>query len=190
MGTYPRVRPEVFPDMNGQSVHSLPSNRPGRRVPDETWVSGPEGARALVELSIPARPEALQLARLSAGFVAAKARLDYDEVQDLRLAIDELCLSLLRPDGANPRGRLLLSYSWDDIAVEITCTVTSEGDERLASATGRSVDAVAGHGGTRLAAGAISRQILDALVDDHAVSLGASRSYGWLRKCRTGTARR
>jgi serine/threonine-protein kinase RsbW len=178
------MRPEATPDMNGKIMR-----RPGRNRLDESWVGDVEAPGAMVELSIPARPEALQLARLSAGFVAAKARLDYDEVQDLRLAIDELCLSLLRPEGLGA-SRLLLSYSWDDHAVEVTCMVASDGDGHVAGPGGTSVEPSEGPVGTRLQPGAISRQILDALVDDHAVSVSAGRSYGWLRKCRTGTAHR
>jgi len=34
----------------------------------------------------------LQLVRMTAGVVAARADLDLNDVEDLRLAVDELCL--------------------------------------------------------------------------------------------------
>jgi len=155
------------------------------------WTSTrPSNAR--VELSMPARPDALQLARLSAGFVAAKAQLVYDDVEDLRLAIDELCLALLGPDAAfdGDGARLVLSYTWDDDAVEVSCAVEPADDGarwRVATAPPDHVTADPGGGGPP---GPLARQILDALVDDHAVSCSAGGRLGWLRKTRTGVTRR
>jgi hypothetical protein len=46
-----------------------------------------------IGLEIPARADLLQLVRLTAGVVAARASLGLDDVEDLRLAAEELCLS-------------------------------------------------------------------------------------------------
>ena len=43
-----------------------------------------------IELSIPAQPNLLYLVRMTAGAVAARADLALDDVEDLRLAVDEL----------------------------------------------------------------------------------------------------
>jgi hypothetical protein len=150
------------------------------------------GAAARVDLSMPARPDSLQLVRLSAGFVAARADLVYDDVQDLRLAIDELCVALLSTDDDDGR-RLSVRYTWDDEAIEVTCTVAAD-DGSLVAGTG--VGDAGGHSRLhdadetwqrmRFQPGDISRQILDALVDDHAVTTGPGRRVGWLRKRRIG----
>jgi len=140
-----------------------------------------------IEVTAPARPDSLQLARLTAAYVAAQADLLFDDVQDLRLAIDELCLSLLPAPGADGSdGRLTLSFSWDDRAVEVTCTVVDA--DGGAAADGD--DLQGGHDGDGLGSAAWARQILDALVDDHAVSYAPSRRLGWLRKQRVGAAKR
>ena len=50
---------------------------------------------AIVELSIPARPEYVGVARLAILGVASRMRFSYDEVEDIRLAVGEACTSVL-----------------------------------------------------------------------------------------------
>jgi serine/threonine-protein kinase RsbW len=50
---------------------------------------------AVVELSIPARPEYVGVARLAILGVASRMRFSYDEVEDIRLAVGEACTSVL-----------------------------------------------------------------------------------------------
>ena len=58
-----------------------------------------------VELTLPARPDLLVLARMTVGAVAARAEMAVDDIEDLRLAIDELCLSVtpVVVGGSGPR---------------------------------------------------------------------------------------
>src|SRR5207249_428194 len=50
---------------------------------------------ATVELSIPARPEYVGVARLAILGVASRMRFSYDEVEDIRLAVGEACTGVL-----------------------------------------------------------------------------------------------
>ena len=67
-----------------------------------------------VRLLIPAEPGFLRLARLTAAAVASRMGFTFDEVEDLRIAVDELCYFLL--GGRGPTGTITL-----------TCTISGDG---------------------------------------------------------------
>jgi serine/threonine-protein kinase RsbW len=48
-----------------------------------------------VEVTIPARPEFVSVARLAAATVAARQGFTYDEIEDVKLAVGEACASLI-----------------------------------------------------------------------------------------------
>ena len=56
-------------------------------------------AEGEVRLAVPAQPEYLRMTRLLAAGVASRVGFTLDEVDDLRIAIDELCFSLVGPSG-------------------------------------------------------------------------------------------
>jgi anti-sigma regulatory factor (Ser/Thr protein kinase) len=72
-------------------------------------------------LTVPARGEFLFLARMTAAAAASRADFGYDQLEDLRLGLDELCLPLLQ--GNSSSGRLQLSFSWSADAVETVVTL-------------------------------------------------------------------
>lgn len=118
----------------------------------------------LVELSIPARPELLSLARLTVAALAARADFDFEEIEDLRLALDELCSPLLAITTA---GHLNLSYQWARGDLRVTCT--------LSGAEPMPVDDTEHD---------LSNRILDALVDDHGSKHENGVATAWLSKRR------
>jgi len=138
------------------------------------------GGSGTIELAIPAQPVLLQLVRMTAGVVAARADLDLNDVEDLRLAVDELCLPLMGPAGHE--GQLLLRYGWDEESIEISCTM-APGD----AAPGNRGPEQKGQAG-RLR-DELSSQILDALVDEHGELTTDGRSGAWLRMRRQRPAR-
>jgi serine/threonine-protein kinase RsbW len=107
-----------------------------------------------VRLVVPASPEYLRLVRLTAAGMASRLGFTFDEVEDLRIAVDELCFHLLGDvDEVGPFGDtrtmdLVYSASADSITI-----------------TGRT-----GLSGAVPAPSELSEQILDALVDEHEVS--------------------
>jgi hypothetical protein len=55
-------------------------------------------AEVQVRLEFPARPEFLRLARLAAADLGSRAGFDYEEIEDLRIAVSELC-AMISGDG-------------------------------------------------------------------------------------------
>jgi hypothetical protein len=97
-------------------------------------------------------PEFLRLARVTAAGLAGRLGFSYDEVEDLRLAIDELCFGLTGPTGR--QGTVELRYVLSD-------------DELVVEGLGHFVDDIAPVGLTEL-----SKVILSALVDEHELGPG------------------
>jgi anti-sigma regulatory factor (Ser/Thr protein kinase) len=110
-------------------------------------------SEAEVRLSIPASPEFLRLARLAAAGLASRMGFTYDEVEDLRIAIDELCFSVV----GNTRrpGTIVLRY-WMD------------GVELIVEGVGQFDDGM----GTSPTLSPLSQQILSAEVDEHELTIG------------------
>ena len=123
-----------------------------------------EGA---IELTIPADSKLLRLVRLVASGLASTAGFDIDELDDLRIAVDEAVTALLEGgDGS----RIALQFTVEDrMVVMSSATPTGSGDPLDAN---------------RLE---ISTQILGAVCDEHDLDVvdGELR----VRICRRAAAR-
>jgi hypothetical protein len=123
----------------------------------------------LVELVIPVNADLVVLARMTAATVGSRANFDVEEIEDLRLAVNELCISLVQ---GSTDGRLELRFTRTDDAVEVACTYHPV----LSSQSEWDVEE---------ALKGLSARILDALVDEHGVDDGGGNRRAWLRKQRT-----
>jgi hypothetical protein len=103
-----------------------------------------------VRLAVPATPEFLRLARVTATGLASRLGFTFDEVEDLRLAIDELCYSLIGSRGRP--GMVQLRYVVLGEALEV------EGKGQFTEQAA---------GGPPPALSELSQRILTALVDEH-----------------------
>ncbi len=72
-----------------------------------------------VRLEIPAAAPYLRLARLAASDIATRAGWGVDDIDDLRIAIDELCYAIGGGAGA---GRLVLAYTCSGGRIEVQGT--------------------------------------------------------------------
>ena len=79
-----------------------------------------------VRLTVPATAEFLRLARVTATGLASRLGFTYDEVEDLRLAIDELCFALIGSKGRV--GTVSLRYAAADSGLEVVGTGAFEDD--------------------------------------------------------------
>jgi hypothetical protein len=125
-----------------------------------------------VELSLGADAQMLFLARMTGAAVASRADFEYEQVEDLRLAIDELCVRLMSASSSG--GRLALLFQWDDAGtLDVTGTLIPE---NRPSGNGRrprpEMAAVSNE---------LSERILDALVDDHGGDTLGDVHRAWLR---------
>jgi anti-sigma regulatory factor (Ser/Thr protein kinase) len=74
-----------------------------------------------VELEFPMKPQLFFLARMLGGAVAARAGFEEGQVLDLRLAVDELLVNLVR--GRAAEKTVHLDYRWNDQAIEVVATL-------------------------------------------------------------------
>lgn len=145
-----------------EGLHSLPADVP-------------LAERDRVELSLPARPELLFLVRMTAAAVASRVDFGYDQIEDLRLAIDELAVTVCGHDASD--GRLHLLFKWGHDTVEVVCLYQRDEDEDA-----RPDLAIA------QPANELSSRILDALVDEHGADVATGSPRAWLRmRRRRGT---
>ena len=119
-----------------------------------------------VRLAVPATPEFLRLARVTATGLASRLGFTFDEVEDLRLAIDELCFALIGTKGRD--GAVNLRYEILPDALQVQGEGAFNG--------GPSVPALTD----------LSERILDALVDEHELSLDDGRPSFRLLKRHSG----
>jgi hypothetical protein len=110
------------------------------------------------------------LARLQVAGVGRLLDLDVDDVADLRLAIEELCLSIL--PAAHDGDRLAVRIEWDDATISARC-------ELAPVRPGVSVRELELDGSFELA-----DQILDALVEAHGMDADGGVPRAWFRKKR------
>ncbi|HEY1988462.1 MAG TPA: ATP-binding protein [Acidimicrobiales bacterium] len=123
-----------------------------------------------VELTIPIRSDLLILARLTAAAMAARAEFGIEDIEDLRLVVEELCISVI---GSMTNGTLHLRFSEEDGAITVGCSVSGEGDD---DAPGESEP------------DELSLRIIEALVDEYGEDSVGGRRQAWIRKHRSKVA--
>lgn len=140
-----------------RSPDGLGADAPGRNHPTaERRTMDPLAGR--IELSLPPDSRYMRLARLMASGVATTSGLPLEEVEDFRIAVDELCATLIEM-GDGEAVRLAFELGGDALLV-VGTTRTSPGEtideERLS----------------------LSRQILDVVTDGHELTQdGTSVSF-------------
>jgi hypothetical protein len=129
--------------------------------------------RETIELSFPANPDLVVLARFTAATVAARAGFDVEEIEDLRLAVDELFVSLgpMDEDGCV---RLQLDRVDDTVSI-----VGSFEQFPRAPKAAKPVLDEAWERATEL-----SELLLDSLVDAHGRETENGKRSAWLQKRR------
>ncbi len=120
-----------------------------------------------VKLTMPAAPQLLRVARLTAAGLAGRLGFNFDEIEDVKIAVDELCFALVGTKGHD--GDLTLVYRLLPDALEI------EGS------------GVFGSGAAHPVPSELSAQILAAVVDEHELTSDGDEIRFRLRKKRNGS---
>ena len=83
-----------------RALPSLPTGVPSSRPPQTlaAYARGVDAPR--ISITFPAAPEFLRLARLASADVGSRAGFDYEEIDDLRIAVSELCNLISGTDGS------------------------------------------------------------------------------------------
>ena len=116
-----------------------------------------------VALSVPGRPEYLRLVRLAAADAGTRAELSIEDVEDLRIAVDELTYALVGDEPVDET--LTLTYTVSPGLVEIEGSIP---------ATGAAVEV-----------SDLSQSIIGAVVDDHEiVDDGVTRRFRFTKRSR------
>lgn len=112
-----------------------------------------------VRLAVPAAPEYLRVVRLTAAGLASRMGFTFDEVEDLRIAVDELCYPLVREPSLDRMVELRFTIAAEALAIE--GETTRPGPAELAD----------------FEPNELSTQILAAVVDEHEITA----SHGHIR---------
>jgi hypothetical protein len=107
-----------------------------------------------VRLTVPAKPEFLRLARVTAAGLASRLGFSFDEVEDLRLAIDELCYGMTGAEGREGTVQVRYVVGVNQLVIE--------GEARIETPSGAAAEP-----GARSELSELSTVILTALVDEH-----------------------
>ena len=122
-----------------------------------------------IELVLPSDTRLVRLARLVASGIGSAAAFDVEEIEDLRIAVDEGCTALIEAGGDGP---LMLSFE-----------VSGDGVVALGSTE---VGSEIGHDADRLS---LSDQILRVVTDEHELDASDGRAtFRFTKRSRAGSA--
>ena len=120
-----------------------------------------DGHDGVVRLELPIESKYIRVARLVASGLGATAGLDVDAVDDLRIAVDELCAALFEVGGE----KVQLTFAVDADLVEVTGSTET--------------GSVAAFEPDRLV---LSRQILEVACDTYSLTLDGGYARFTMRK--------
>jgi hypothetical protein len=87
----------------------------------------PDERRDVIRLVLPAEPDYGRIARIAASSLALRMGLSFAEIEDLRIAVDETVILLLRPEGDT--GEITLELTVEPHALTIDATTTAGGTQ-------------------------------------------------------------
>ena len=80
-----------------------------------------------IRLALPAEPEYGRLARITASGLALRMGFTFPEIEDLRLAVDETIILLLRPEGRS--GEIVITFTVEPGRLSLDAVSTAGADQ-------------------------------------------------------------
>jgi hypothetical protein len=141
-------------------------------VTDTEALSAQRSEDDVLDLTLPAVFDLVVVARFTAATIGARADFDIDEIEDLRLAVDELCISF---GSLEDHESIRMQFERSGGSVKISCYF--HGTRPDADRTD-----IAGMDWHRT--DTLSLQLLDALVDEHGREDQGEHRCAWMLKRR------
>ena len=91
--------------------------------PDDAGTDVVAAAPDVIRLVLPAEPDYGRIARIAASSLALRLGLTFAEIEDLRIAVDETVILLLRPEG--DAGEITLEFTVEPHSLAIDATTTA-----------------------------------------------------------------
>jgi hypothetical protein len=105
-----------------------------------------------VRLTMPATPQLLRVARLTAASLAGRLGFSFDEIEDVKIAVDELCFALVGSKGRTGNLTVVYRLSEDVLRIDGEGDFSNDGSDPPPAPS------------------ELSAQILAAVVDEHEIS--------------------
>jgi len=80
-----------------------------------------------IRLALPAEPQYGRLARITASSLALRMGFTFPEIEDLRLAVDEMIILLLRPEGRS--GEIIITFTVEPTQLTLDAISTAGTDQ-------------------------------------------------------------
>ena len=109
-----------------------------------------------ITITVPAESRFLHVVRLTAAGAAAESELSTEQIEDVKIAIDELAAAAISAAGIT--AELVIDFRGDDTGLEVRCSVEVD---------------------SPLVIDELSTAILDATVDEYAVTAGVQSQAGF-----------
>jgi anti-sigma regulatory factor (Ser/Thr protein kinase) len=131
-----------------------------------------------VVLTMPASPELLRVARLAAAGLAGRMGFSFDAVEDVKIAVDELCFALIGGHGRDGVLTLTIRLGADSLEIEGVGRFDGPGEHDAGRGAAVAASPTAGD------LSELSALILGAVVDEHELSIDGDGSRFRLLKRR------
>src|SRR5262245_64044888 len=96
------------------------------RIPDD---AAPPAAGDMIELTVPALATYLGVVRTATAGLAARLSFTFDEIEDLRIAVDEACVMVLSLPRPTPADLATLTCRFEVLPDALAVTVSAPVDD-------------------------------------------------------------